>query len=225
MANYSIEKPKLICLDLVDTLVYKRKERFTDLLIDQLGKFGINDLDREATTVLIRERYVEYSFGNCPNDEDYLRSIVYNYINDPQAQEVVRNLLPELFSFYEPVEGSLEFIEYCASKYKLVLASNFLLHWAETLLEKFGLSHYFEKLYISAEMGYRKPAREFYWEILKDYPHFRKSEILMIGDSVVNDYHGARDLGMSSILFNNGMLPPFYHQDIGLTFEEIKQII
>lgn len=56
-------------------------------------------------------------------------------------------------------------------------------------------------LFISSLVGYRKPAREFYDAIAADWK-LRPDELLMIGDDLVNDYHGALDAGWHPIFLD-----------------------
>jgi len=220
-----IIKPELICLDLIDTLVLRNNSQFTVFFVEQLNKFNITVQDTTKVAKRIREKYLEYSFGNYSDDIEYLRSITRYYLDFPEADDLVYALIPGLFEHFALIDNCKEFLEFCASKYKLVLASNFIVSWAEHLLDKFDIRRYFEKIYISSEIRYRKPAKEFYLQIINDYPHIEKNKMLMIGDSIVNDFYGAKDLGLSSILFDNGKTGDYYHKNIRQTFLQIEQSI
>jgi len=193
--------------------------------VKHLEKFGIKGVDIPKTSMRIREKYLEYSFGNYPNDSEYLRSIILYYVDREYIDDIVAGLIPNLLNHFELIEHGKEFLEYCVSKYNLVLASNFVTDWAVQLLEKFDIAHYFSKMYVSSELGFRKPSKNFYSAILNDNQNIQRSKILMIGDSAVNDYHGAKDIGMQSILFDNKKPKDFYQQSLALSFEQIEQII
>ena len=52
---------------------------------------------------------------------------------------------------------------------------------------------------ISAEIGWRKPASQFFAN-LADRTGIEPSQILLVGDDWMNDYEGARATGMHAIL-------------------------
>jgi putative hydrolase of the HAD superfamily len=59
-----------------------------------------------------------------------------------------------------------------------------------------------DRVVISAQVGYRKPAREFYREIGRA-AGCDPSEILFVGDDAENDYEGARSAGLKSVLLDS----------------------
>ena len=227
MNDMRIERPELICLDLIDTLMLRHNSQFTECFVEQLGIFGIEKLNVQKAANRIREKYIEYSFGNYSNDDEYLRSILLYYVDRSTADGIIPSLKPVILNHFEPIAHCREFLEYCALKYTLVLASNFIVHWMEELLEKYGFAKYFERTYVSSQIRYRKPAKQFFSVIINDYPHIKPSKMLMIGDSIVNDYHGARESGLSSVIVNKRLdNSSFFHRpDISMTIEEIKQYI
>ena len=55
---------------------------------------------------------------------------------------------------------------------------------------------------ISSEVGYRKPAAEFFLAVAEQVQAAPK-EILFVGDDAINDIRGASDLGMSTLLVDS----------------------
>ncbi len=80
----------------------------------------------------------------------------------------------------------------------LGIASNFD-HRLRGLVEDMPALRPVKHLVISSEIGWRKPAREFFRAMCRvvDSP---PEEILYVGDDPVNDYEGARTAGMRSLL-------------------------
>jgi FMN phosphatase YigB (HAD superfamily) len=62
--------------------------------------------------------------------------------------------------------------------------------------------HYFQALVISSECHFRKPSRQFFRELLKVSGVTCTTEILVIGDSLVNDVYGATGLGLQAVLID-----------------------
>ena len=68
----------------------------------------------------------------------------------------------------------------------------------------------FDAILISSEIGWRKPAPEFFAHVI-DTLRLPAKEILFVGDDRVNDYEAALGAGMSSMLFD----PQGRHLDVG----------
>ncbi len=82
----------------------------------------------------------------------------------------------------------------------LGLASNFdrrLRHLSESLPPLRPIRN----LVISSEIGWRKPAAEFYAEMIRQ-ACASASEILYVGDDFLNDYEGARAAGLQAMLLD-----------------------
>ena len=85
--------------------------------------------------------------------------------------------------------------------YALGVASNYdrRLRAVAAGIPGFGpLSHFA----VSAEIGWRKPAREFF-AALCDQAQLGAAQILLVGDDVVNDYEGAQNAGLHALLVDS----------------------
>jgi len=82
--------------------------------------------------------------------------------------------------------------------YRLFLLSNIATPYKECFYNE-GLDEYFEKVFFSCDIGFRKPEKGAYKTIL-DYSGLNPKQLLMIGDSKVSDYEGAMNCGIPSIL-------------------------
>ena len=82
--------------------------------------------------------------------------------------------------------------------YRLFLLSNLATPYKECFYNE-GLDEYFEKVFFSCDIGFRKPERGAYQTIL-DYSGLKPKQLLMIGDSKVSDYEGAMNCGIPAIL-------------------------
>ncbi|MGX7014260.1 YjjG family noncanonical pyrimidine nucleotidase [Vagococcus silagei] len=69
-------------------------------------------------------------------------------------------------------------------------------------LENNSFSKYFDKLFISEELGFEKPDVRFFDYIFNDLQIKDHSEVLMIGDSLSSDILGANRVGIDSVWFN-----------------------
>jgi putative hydrolase of the HAD superfamily len=72
---------------------------------------------------------------------------------------------------------------------------------------------------ISSEVGWRKPAPEFFDHLVKSL-NCRPGEILFVGDDRANDYDAARRAGMRAVLFD----PARKHVDVDERVERLGQM-
>ena len=74
------------------------------------------------------------------------------------------------------------------------------------LLDDFGISHYFTKLFSSADYKVRKPSPQFYRlvldEIAKNNLGIKREDILYVGNDYVTDVIGATSMGLSTVWYN-----------------------
>jgi putative hydrolase of the HAD superfamily len=124
--------------------------------------------------------------------------MIAELVADPTRQEDCFDTLyqhfaePQNWRCYDDVAESLRKLH--AKKLQLVIASNFdqRLHSVCAGLE--DLRPVTDRI-ISSEVGWRKPAREFF-NIVCERTDCRPHEILFVGDDPLNDIQGARLAGM-----------------------------
>ena len=96
--------------------------------------------------------------------------------------------------------GIIEMLEKLSLTHKLYIASNGIGITQHTRLKNNNLNKYFDKIFISEEIGSKKPDREFFDIILKEIGVEDKGEVLMIGDTLTSDILGANNVGIDSCL-------------------------
>lgn len=77
---------------------------------------------------------------------------------------------------------------------------------ARQLLRDFGILHYFNQIFSSADYNVRKPSEQFYQiainEILSDNHEVKKEDILYIENDYIMDVMGATFMGLSAVWYN-----------------------
>ena len=96
------------------------------------------------------------------------------------------------------VAESKKVLEQLASKYPLVLVSNFYGN-IETVLKDFGILECFKKVIESAKVGVRKPDSAIFEMGVKAL-EMKPDEVLVVGDSVKNDILPAQKIGCQTLL-------------------------
>lgn len=99
----------------------------------------------------------------------------------------------------ETIDGAEKVLQTLSSKYSLYIATNGLSSIQRGRLQ--GIENYFQKLYISEEVGAIKPTRAFFERIFAD-TGLQAEEILMVGDSLTSDIAGANGVGMDGCWYN-----------------------
>ena len=108
------------------------------------------------------------------------------------------NSLGEQFVMEPGVEKVLERL---SGKYKIYAASNGVLEMQKNRLQLSGLLKYFTDLFVSDDIGYAKPDENYFKESL-ERADLKKSEVLMVGDSLASDIAGANEAGIDSCWYN-----------------------
>lgn len=127
-----------------------------------------------------------------------------------------------------PVEGAEDILSYLSEKYPVYSASNASRLQQEARLIKTGLLKYLSGMFTSEEIGFGKPAKEFFHACVSELYPVKPSEIIMIGDSINADITGAKSFGLKSIWFNfyNKKYDNYNFTDFHVTkLEEIKKIL
>ena len=100
------------------------------------------------------------------------------------------------------IDGAKDIVEYLSKKYILCSASNAPYIQQIGRLTTSGLISYFKHNFISQEIGFDKPSKEFFDVCFERLNGIKKEQTIMIGDSLTADIKGARDYGITSIWFN-----------------------
>ncbi len=69
-------------------------------------------------------------------------------------------------------------------------------------ISKSPIKNYFEKSFISDEIGEAKPSYGFFKYVADNIPEFKKEYTLVIGDSPTSDIKGANNFGIDACYFN-----------------------
>lgn len=112
-----------------------------------------------------------------------------------------------LFYSAIPVEGAKELLDYLHGKYILCAASNGPYHQQANRLKEGRMLDFFDHLFISEEIGFSKPSREFFHACMQRLNEGRAEpisakDVMVIGDSLSSDIAGGIGYGMQTVYFN-----------------------
>lgn len=101
------------------------------------------------------------------------------------------------------IEGSYELLNKLSSLgYKLYALTNGISNIQRSRLAVSKFTKFFDKVYISQEIGYSKPSVEFFEYVYKDLSLNTKENLLLIGDSLSADIKGANNFLIDSVWYN-----------------------
>ncbi|MEM6803365.1 MAG: YjjG family noncanonical pyrimidine nucleotidase [Bacteroidota bacterium] len=125
-------------------------------------------------------------------------------------------------------EGVQDLLDRLKEEYVLGLVTNGLKEVQRPRLDRLNMTHYFESIIVSDEIGVAKPQEEFFTYAYNSLPkNFEKDEIMIIGDSLNSDILGGNNFGIQTCWISHGRER---NSEISADFEinqvdEIEQIL
>ena len=107
----------------------------------------------------------------------------------------------------ELIEDAAEVLQTLAAKYSMAILTNGLQIVQRGRLARSVIRPHFAEIIISEEIGFSKPAREYFDIALARLGHPSRREALMIGDGWVSDIVGATQYGLDACWYNPGRKP------------------
>ncbi len=98
--------------------------------------------------------------------------------------------------------GAEEALKTLSKNYKLYLASNGTAKVQAGRLASANISHYFEKIFVSQEIGADKPDKIYFERCAQQIPGFDVEKAMMVGDSLTSDIQGGINAGMKTVWIN-----------------------
>lgn len=98
--------------------------------------------------------------------------------------------------------GAQEAVETLSRKYKLYLASNGTAKVQAGRLASANISHYFQEIFVSQEIGANKPDIQYFQRCFARIPRFDPQKAMMVGDSLSSDILGGKQAGMYTCWVN-----------------------
>ena len=119
------------------------------------------------------------------------------------AARYMRNL--SIGHYFLP--GAEETLELLAKEYRLFLASNGNASVQKGRMTSANLYRFFEKVFVSEEIGHNKPAKAYFDAAFEQIPDFDPEKALMVGDSLTSDIRGGINAGIRTCWVNPGHAP------------------
>lgn len=98
--------------------------------------------------------------------------------------------------------GALEAVQSLSKKYKLYLTSNGTARVQAGRLKSADISKYFQKIFVSEELGADKPDKRYFDRCAMQIPDFDPRKTLIVGDSLTSDIQGGINAGLHTCWIN-----------------------
>lgn len=105
------------------------------------------------------------------------------------------------------VEGTPELLETLFPKYRLYIVTNGTASVQKCRMKSAEIEKYFSGVFISEEIGYDKPTKEYFDYCFGKIQNFQKENAVIIGDSLTSDIRGGKNTGVRTIWFNPKHMP------------------
>lgn len=101
-----------------------------------------------------------------------------------------------------PIDGAIDLCRNLYGKVKMYIITNGIEYVQKSRFSTSPLNNFFEKLFISGEIGYEKPDRRFFEAVERGIPDFTPKKSLVIGDSLTSDMAGGIGYGIDCCWYN-----------------------
>jgi 2-haloacid dehalogenase len=98
--------------------------------------------------------------------------------------------------------GAEETVDALSKRYRLFLASNGTASVQKGRMTSANLYRFFEKVFVSQEIGHNKPSVEYFRGCFAQIPDFDPARALMVGDSLTSDIRGGINAGIRTCWVN-----------------------
>ena len=203
---------EFLFLDLDDTILdFHKAERIA--LSKTLASFGLDPTEAVLGRyhIINKEHWERLERKELTRDqvlEGRFRTLFAELGRTVDAAAVTRTYEQNLSIGHYFLPGAQEAVQRLSQKYRLFLASNGTATVQHARLTSAGLYPYFEKVFVSQEVGHNKPSREYFDACFSQIPGFDAGKALMVGDSLTSDIRGGSRAGMKTCWINPDHLPP-----------------
>ena len=198
---------------LVDIRTNERKTYLWKKMSEIFASYGAmytpNDL-HQTYRWLVKQQEM-----NLPKNGEVNRSKVFVELFERKGVSCNRQMQKAIAIFFRSISrqmidvypGVKETLQELRNRGKgIYLLSNAQSDFTIPEINMLGLSTYFDDIFISSELGYKKPSKEFFEELLKTY-HLDPKTCLMVGNDESADIKGAKALGMDSLYIHTEISP------------------
>lgn len=194
-----------VLIDIDDTLFDFRKSSYQALVkaFSEIG-FSFGEQEMREYEVFNNQMWKSFELGEIEKDfiyaerfRRYFASIGLNA--DPV--EINRRYLLALAEGRNFMPHCRELLQALHGKYLVVVVTNGDTYAQERRIEISGMAQYFDYVFISEQLGTKKPEKDFYDKVFQAIGPARRKSAIMVGDSLSSDMQGGRNAGIPTCFY------------------------
>lgn len=201
-------KFKAVLIDIDDTLFSFQQGSF-DSLVQAFGHFGVPFTSEVELPVFERHNvalWQAYERGEIP--KEYIFAERFRRVNAELGLELPPTELNRLF--LQALAQSCIFMPHCREllealhgKYKVYVVTNGDTFAQESRIARSGLGHLFDGVFISEQMGCKKPEKVFFDKVFARIGEEYRDCSILVGDSLTSDMQGGRNAGIPTCFYGD----------------------
>ena len=197
---------EFLFLDLDDTILDFKKAEYI-AVGKTIADFGVEPTDevRHRYHLINKWHWEQLEKGTMTRDEILVGrfKVLFSELGvDVDAEKVARDYEKNLGTGHWFLPGAEEAVESLHKKYRLFLASNGTASVQKGRMTSANLYRFFEQSFVSQELGYNKPSKEYFDAAISRIPGFDPDQCLMVGDSLTSDILGGKNAGIRTVWVN-----------------------
>ena len=226
---------EFLFLDLDDTILdFHKAERIA--LSNTIRSFGIEPTEEVLGRyhVINKWHWEQLELGTMTRAEVLVGRFAMlfeerNIAVDPEA--VARAYEKNLGIGHWFLPGAEEAVDTLSKKYRLFLASNGTASVQKGRMTSANLYRFFEKVFVSQEIGHNKPSKAYFDACFAAIPDFDPEKAMIVGDSLSSDIQGGINAGIKTCWVNpshaaakNGIVPDYEIEALSQLPELLERI-
>ena len=197
---------KTVFLDIDDTLLdFHRAEALA--IRTALSRFGIDPSEENVKrySQINRACWESFEKGEMSREDvlttrfEVLFSEMGVNLSPDEAQRIYEN---ELGSYHFYIDGAEEMLKQIYKDYELYITTNGIKVVQSRRITDSGIGEYFKDIFISEEIGFNKPQKEYFDFIFDKIEGFDKDRSIIVGDSLSSDILGGINAGIKTCWYN-----------------------
>ncbi len=196
----------ILLLDLDDTILDFHKAEGIAIR-KTLSFFGIDPTDRVVSrySTINKEHWARLERRELTREQVVVGRFAQLFAElgaDADATACARQYEQFLSQGHWFLPGAQEALAELSGKYRLFLVSNGTAIVQKGRLDSSGIRKYFEKIFVSQEIGANKPSMDYFGPVFAQIPDFDPKKAMIVGDSLGSDIQGGINAGIATCWVN-----------------------
>lgn len=219
---------KNILFDLDDTILdFAKSERKALQKIFESFDIPFVDEHIEKYKQINHNLWVQFESGEVAREQIFERrfpDFLAHYGHEITGTSVDYEYRLHLMNGHDVLDGAEELLQSLQDTHRLYVVTNGLKEMQCKRLKDSGLERYFTKIFISEDVGYKKPEVQFFSHVFNEIEDFKKEETIIVGDMLHADILGGYNAGIDTAWVNNKQFPIYVEVNPTYEIQHIQEL-